>query len=130
MARDGLFFRVASVVHPKFKTPGSSMILLCLWSSVVVLSGWYDDLYNFVIFGSWILYLMTAVSLFVLRRKRPDLERPYRVTGYPVVPVLFICVAGFLLVSTLQTRPRESLMGLGLMALSVPFYFYWKRRNA
>jgi APA family basic amino acid/polyamine antiporter len=130
MARDGLFFRVASVVHPKFKTPGSSMILLCLWSSVVVLSGWYDDLYNFVIFGSWILYLMTAVSLFVLRRKRPDLERPYRVTGYPVVPVLFICVAGFLLVSTLQTRPRESLMGLGLMALSVPFYFYWKRRKA
>jgi APA family basic amino acid/polyamine antiporter len=105
------------------------MLLLCLWSSVVVLSGWFDDLYNFVIFGSWILYLMTAVSLFVLRKKRPDLSRPYRVIGYPFVPVLFVCVAAFLLVSTLQTRPRESLMGLGLMALSVPFYFYWKRRN-
>jgi len=130
MARDGLFFRIASVVHPRFKTPGNSMIMLCVWSSVVVLSGWYDDLYNFVIFGSWILYLMTAVSLFVLRRKQPFLERPYRVTGYPVVPVLFVCVAGLLLVTTLQTRPRESLMGLGLMALSVPFYFYWKRRNA
>ncbi len=129
MARDGLFFRTAAAVHPKFKTPGHAMILLCLWSSVVVLSGWFDDLYNFVIFGSWILYLMTAVSLFVLRRKRPDLPRPYRVTGYPFVPVLFVCVALMLLVSTLQTRPRESLMGLGLMALSVPFYFYWKRRN-
>lgn len=129
MARDGLFFRTAAVVHPKFRTPGNSMIMLCLWSSIVVLSGWFDDLYNFVIFGSWILYLMTAVSLFVLRRKRPDMERPYRVTGYPIVPVLFICVAAMLLVSTLQTRPRESLMGLGLMALSVPFYFYWKRRN-
>jgi APA family basic amino acid/polyamine antiporter len=129
MARDGLFFRTAAVVHPKFKTPGHSMLLLCLWSSVVVLSGWYDDLYNFVIFGSWILYLMTAVSLFVLRKKRPDLSRPYRVIGYPFVPVLFVCVAAFLLISTLQTRPRESLMGLGLMALSVPFYFYWKRKN-
>ncbi len=129
MARDGLFFRSAAVVHPRFKTPGNSTFLLCFWSSVVVLSGWYDDLYNFVIFGSWILYLLTAVSVFVLRRKRPNLVRPYRVIGFPFVPVLFIGVAGLLLVSTIQTRPRESLMGLGLMALGVPFYFYWKRRT-
>jgi basic amino acid/polyamine antiporter, APA family len=129
MARDGLFFRIAAPVHPKFHTPGNSMILLCLWSSVVVLSGWYDDLYNFVIFGSWILYLMTALSVFVLRRKRPEVVRPYRVLGYPVVPVLFVAVAAFLLVSTIQTRPRESLMGLGLMSLGVPFYFYWRNRN-
>ncbi len=126
MARDGLFFRAAAVVHPKYKTPGNSMILLCAWSCVVVLSGWFDDLYNFVIFGSWILYLLTAVSVFVLRRKRPDLERPYHVLGYPLVPVLFIGVATLLLVSTLQTRPRESLMGIALMILGVPFYFYWK----
>ncbi len=105
------------------------MILLSLWSCVVVLSGWFDDLYNFVIFGSWILYLMTAVSVFVLRKKRPDVDRPYRVIGYPVVPVLFVAVAAFLLVSTMQTRPRESLMGLVLMGLGVPFYFYWKKRN-
>ena len=93
----------------------------------MVLSGWYDDLYNFVIFGSWILYLMTAVSVFVLRRKRPDLPRPYHVIGYPLVPVLFSAVAVLLLASTFHTRPRESLMGLGLMALGIPFYFYWKR---
>ena len=129
MARDGLFFRTAAVVHPRFKTPGNSTILLCLWSCVVVLSGWFDDLYNFVIFGSWILYLLTALSVFVLRRKRPDLARPYRVIGFPYVPVLFIGVASLLLISTIQTRPRESLMGLGLMALGVPFYFYWKARN-
>jgi APA family basic amino acid/polyamine antiporter len=128
MARDGLFFRPAADVHPRFKTPGKSMILLCLWSSVVVLSGWFDDLYNFVIFGSWILYLMTAVSVFVLRRKQPHLVRPYHVVGYPVVPVLFIGVATLLLFNTLQTRPRESLMGLALMALGIPFYFHWKRR--
>lgn len=130
MARDGLFFRFAAVVHPKYRTPGNSMILLCLWSCVVVLSGWFDDLYNFVIFGSWILYLMTALSVFVLRRKRPDVVRPYRVIGYPVVPVLFVAVAALLLVSTMQTRPRESLMGLGLMMLGVPLYFYWRKRNS
>jgi APA family basic amino acid/polyamine antiporter len=129
MARDGLFFAPAAVVHPKYRTPGNAMILLCLWSCVVVLSGWFDDLYNFVIFGSWILYLMTAVSVFVLRRKRPKLPRPYRVIGYPVVPVLFTAVAVLLLVSTLQTRPRESLMGLGLMGLGVPFFFYWRKRQ-
>lgn len=129
MARDGLFFRSAAVVHPKYKTPGNAMVLLCLWSCVVVLSGWFDDLYNFVIFGSWILYLMTALSVFILRRKRPDLVRPYRVVGYPLVPVLFIGVAALLLVSTLQTRPRESIMGLILMGLSFPFYLHWKKRN-
>lgn len=104
--------------------------MLCVWSCVVVLSGWYDDLYNFVIFGNWILYLLTTLSVFVLRRKYADLPRPYRTIGYPFVPVLFVCVAAMLLFSTLQTRPRESLMGLGLMAISVPFYFYWKQRNA
>jgi len=130
MARDGLFFRTAAFVHPVYKTPGPSMILLCLWSCVVVLSGWYDDLYNFVIFGSWILYLMTAFSVIVLRKKRPDLVRPYRVFGYPYVPVLFVCVAGALLISTVQTRPRESVMGLVLMGLGIPAYLFWKKRNA
>jgi len=130
MARDGLFFKNMATVEPKFRTPGNAMIWLSLWSCIVVLSGWYDDLYNFVIFGSWILYLMTAASVFVLRRKQPNLPRPYRVLGYPLVPVLFVGVAALLLVNTLHDRPRESLMGLFLMALGVPFYFYWKRQAA
>jgi amino acid transporter len=130
MARDGLFFRTAATVHPRFHTPGAATFMLCLWSCVVVLSGWYDDLYNFVIFGNWTLYLLTTLSVFVLRRKCPNLPRPYRTIGYPIVPVLFVCVATLLLLSTLQTRPRESLMGLALMALSVPFYFYWKKENS
>ena len=129
MARDGLFFRSAATVSPRYHSPGNSIILLCLWSCVVVLSGWFDDLYNFVIFGSWILYLLTALSVIVLRKKQPNLSRPYRVIGYPFVPMVFVLVAGLLLVSTLQTRPRESLMGLVLMALSVPFYFFWRKQN-
>lgn len=129
MARDGLFFRSAAVVHPVFKTPGNSTIMLCLWSCVVVLSGWFDDLYNFVIFGSWILYGMTAFSVIVLRKRKPNLVRPYRVLGYPYVPVLFVCVAAMLLASTALTRPRESIMGLFLMGLGVPAYFWWKKKR-
>src|SRR5206468_3532381 len=128
MARDGLFFRSIGKVHPEFRTPANSILLLSLWSCIVVLSGWFDDLYNFVIFGSWILYLLTAASVFVLRRRRPEMSRPYRVIGYPIVPVLFVIVALVLLLQTLQSRPRESLMGLGLMAIGVPFYFYWKAK--
>ena len=130
MARDGLFFRSAAAVHPVYRTPGNAMIMLSGWSCIVVLSGWFDDLYNFVIFGNWILYLFTAISVFVLRRKYPTLPRPYRVLGYPLVPVLFCIVALLLLISTIQTRPRESFMGLALMALGVPFYIYWKRKTA
>ena len=129
MANDGLFFRAAGVVHPRYRTPGNSIVLLCAWSCVVVLSGWYDDLYNFVIFGSWILYLLTAISVFILRRKRPDMPRPYRVIGYPVVPGLFVVVALFLLISTLLSRPRESIMGLGLMVLGLPLFVYWDRKR-
>jgi amino acid transporter len=130
IARDGLFFKTAAAVHPVYKTPGHAILMLCGWSCIVVLSGWYDDLYNFVIFGSWILYLLTAVSVFVLRRKRPDMNRPYRVIAYPFVPVLFVLVAVVLLVNSFELRPRESLMGLGLMLLGVPFYFRWKKRNS
>ena len=130
MARDGLFFRKAAVVHPEFRTPGNSTILLCVWSCIVVLSGWFDDLYNFVIFGSWILYLLTAASVIVLRKKAPNLARPYRVLGYPFVPVLFVFVATILLGSTLHTRPRESMMGLALMASGVPFYCSWKKKKS
>ncbi|MBV8866322.1 MAG: amino acid transporter, partial [Acidobacteriaceae bacterium] len=121
--------QTAAIVNVRFRSPSHAMLLLCLWSCIVVLSGWFDDLYNFVIFGSWILYLMTALSVIVLRRKLPGLERPYHVIAYPFVPVLFVAVALLLLTSTLQTRPRESLMGLGMMALGVPFYFFWKSKQ-
>lgn len=127
MARDGLFFRFQARVDPRFHTPGNAVLSLCVWSCVVLLSGWYDDLYNFVIFGSWILYLLTAISVFVLRQKRPALPRPYRVIGYPVVPVLFIGMAALLLVNTIVARPRESLMGLFVMAVSIPFYYHWRK---
>lgn len=126
-ARDGLFFRAAARVHPAFHTPGVSILMLSVWSSILVLSGKYDDLFNFVIFGSWILYGMATASVFVLRKKRPDLPRPYRTIGYPVIPILFIVGAVLLLASTLFDRPVQSIGGIVLILLGLPFYFYWRR---
>jgi APA family basic amino acid/polyamine antiporter len=96
---------------------------------LVVLSGRYEQLFTYVIFASWILYGMTTAAVIVLRRKRPDLPRPYRTLGYPVLPVLFVLVAILLVLSTLFDSPRESLLGLLFILLGLPFYFYWKRRH-
>src|SRR6266699_2223932 len=125
-ARDGLFFSAIGRVHPTYHTPGVSIIVLNLWASVLVLTGKYDDLFNLVIFASWILYGMTAAAVLVLRIKQPDLARPYRTLGYPIVPVLFIVGAAILLCSTAIERPRESLMGVGLILLGLPFYARWR----
>jgi APA family basic amino acid/polyamine antiporter len=129
MARDGYFFKALSRVHPSFRTPGACILLLGLWSSLILLSGQYKQLYTLVIFPSWILYGMTAASVIVLRIRRPDLPRPYRVLGYPVVPALFVMVAIALLYSTLMSSPRESGIGLVLIIAGLPFYFFWKRRR-
>ncbi|MFN0104012.1 MAG: APC family permease [Bryobacteraceae bacterium] len=128
MARDGLFFRSIGEVHPKYFTPANSIIALSAWSMVLILSGGYDQLFTYVIFASWILYGMATASVLVLRRKRPDMPRPYRAVGYPVVPIVFVLVAVALILSTLQKSPRESLLGLGIMATGIPFYLYWKRK--
>ena len=95
---------------------------------VLVLSGKYDDLFNLVIFASWILYGMTAAAVIVLRRKRPDLHRPYRTLGYPLVPVLFVLGAAILVLQTAIGRPRESIMGIVLICAGIPFYLHWKKR--
>ncbi|SPE41491.1 Amino acid permease-associated region [Candidatus Sulfopaludibacter sp. SbA3] len=128
-ARQGLFFRSIGNVSPKYRTPGVSIIVLTLWSCLLVLSGRYDDLFNLVIFASWILYGMTAAAVLVLRWKQPALPRPYKTLGYPVVPLLFIFGAIILIVSTAIDRPRESGMGICLILAGLPFYFHWKSRR-
>jgi APA family basic amino acid/polyamine antiporter len=127
-AKDGLFFRSIANVHPNYHTPGVSILALSGWAALLVLSGRYEQLYTYVIFASWILYGMTAAGVIVLRKKSPNLVRPYRTIGYPLVPVLFVLVALVLVLSTLFDSPRESVMGIGLIVLGLPFYFYWKKR--
>ena len=127
MARDRLFFRSFAHVHPRFATPSVSILGLSLWSALLVLSGRYDQLYNYVIFASWLLYGMTTAAVVVLRYKRPDLPRPYRTLGYPVVPILFVAASLLLEFFTLRNSPREAIAGIVLIILGLPFYSYWRR---
>jgi len=129
-ARGGYFFSAIGRVNPRFRTPGVSILTLSAWSAVLTLSGKYDDLFNLVIFASWILYGMSAAAVLVLRKKQPNLPRPYRTAGYPVVPILFVLAAVVLILTTAVQRPRESAMGIGVIVIGLPFYLYWKKRNA
>lgn len=130
MAHDRYFFRGMAQVNPRYHTPGVAILGLSAWAAVVVLSGSYDQLLTYVIFASWLIYGLTTASVLVLRRKRPDLRRPYRTLGYPVVPVLFVAIAFCLVIATLFDSPRESLMGLVLIFAGLPFYYHWRRRRA
>ena len=130
MAEDGLFFPALSPVSPRTHVPIRALFAQAGWASVLVLSGTYDELTDYAMFTVLIFVALTTASVFVFRRRMPDAERPYRTWGYPVVPVLFLAVAGWLIANTLQTSPRQAFAGLALMSLGLPFYWYWSRRPA
>lgn len=129
MASDGVFFRSLATLHPRTRVPVRALVAQALWASVLVLSGSFDTLTDYVIFAVLIFMGLATASVFVFRARLPDAPRPYRTWGYPVVPVLFLLTAAWLIVNTLQTAPRQALAGLGLVALGVPFYLYWKRNE-
>jgi basic amino acid/polyamine antiporter, APA family len=129
MAQDGLFFRSVGHVHPRFRTPHVALWLQAVWSCVLVLSGRYDQLFTYAMFSSLLLYAAAVASVFTLRRTRPDMRRPYRVPGYPVVPFLFLLAIVALIANTLIERPVESMTGLVLLALGVPAYLFMRRES-
>jgi APA family basic amino acid/polyamine antiporter len=128
MACDGLFFSRAGALSRQTKVPVWAICLQAAWASVLALSGTFDQLTDLAIFAVWIFVGMTIGAVFILRRKMPDAPRPYRTLGYPVVPLLSMLVAAWLVLNTLQTNPVESAAGLGLIALGLPLYFYFKRK--
>jgi APA family basic amino acid/polyamine antiporter len=124
MAKDGLFIDRVSRVHPKWRTPVDALIFQGVWSAFLVLFiGGFSQLFTYVIFGGWIFYALAVLSVVALRRKEPNLHRPYRVPGYPVVPFLFVATAGAIVINTLIATPRESTIGLAFIALGIPVYF-------
>jgi basic amino acid/polyamine antiporter, APA family len=127
MARDGVFLPAAARVHDRYKTPHVAIVALSAWAAVLALSGSYQQLFTYVMFSSILLHMIGAIGLFRLRRLRPDLPRPYRVWGYPVVPAVFILASGAFVLNTLVERPTESIAGLGLLAVGLPVYWYSKR---
>lgn len=129
MARDGLFFRGLARVSPRTRVPIRALAAQAAWAIVLVLSGSFDTLTDYAIFSVLIFVSLAAASVFVFRRTIPDAERPYRTWGYPVTPALFLLVSGWLVINTLVTMPGRSLAGLGVMALGLPFYWYWSSRD-
>ena len=129
MARDGVFFRNVARVHPKFLTPHVSIIAVALWASILCVSGTFEQLFTYVVFGLWIFFGLTVTAVFILRKKRPDLPRPYRTWGYPVTPALFVLAALFISVNSLINTFWNSFAGLAIMALGLPAYFFWRRQT-
>lgn len=129
MARDGLFLRRVGEVSAKSRAPVWAIIAQSGWGCVLALSGTFDQISTYVIFALWLFFGVTVSTVFVLRRKVPAAQRPYRTLGYPLVPLLFILVAAWLVINTITTNPVESVIGLGLIALGLPVYFYFERKQ-
>ena len=130
MARDGLFFRSLAAIHPRHRVPGKSLWSQSLWALVLTLSGSYEELYTYTVFAAVLFHVATGAAVFVLRARRPELARPYRAWGYPLVPALFLGASLLLVANTLAERPVESLVGLGLLVLGLPAYAWWRFKAA
>lgn len=129
MARDRLFFEGLSKVSPRTHVPIRSLVVLGIWSGVLTLSGSYDTLTDSAIFALTLFYAFVAGSVFIFRRRLPDARRPYRTWGYPVVPILFLVVTGWLILTTIWNTPKQSAIGLGLILVGLPVYLIWSRRD-
>ena len=129
MAKDGLFFRRAAQVDPLHHTPRFALAVQCIWTVLLILSGSYSDLLDYVIFAALLFYILTISALFVLRRKQPNLERSYRALGYPVLPALYILAAGAIEVLLLLYKPDYTWPGLIIVMLGLPVYFIWRRKS-
>lgn len=127
MATDGVFFRRMAEVHPRWRTPALSLIGQGVWACLLTVSGRYDQLYTYVIFGMVLSYTLTVIGLFVLRWKRPEIPRPYRCTGYPWLPGVYVLLGAWWTVNTIWKRPTEALASGIIVLLGVPGYLYWKR---
>jgi basic amino acid/polyamine antiporter, APA family len=126
MAKDGVFFRVVSRVHPKFQTPAVALIVLGAWSTLLAVSGSFEQLYTYVIFAMWIFSAAAIAGVIILRRRLPRLHRPYLVWGYPFLPIAFIIASLAIVANTLITKPLESVLGLGIILGGIPLYFVWR----
>ncbi len=129
MAKNGLFFRSAARLHPRYHTPAHSLSMQCVWTCILCISGSYGQLLDYIIFAVLVFYILTIAGLFVLRVKRPDEPRPYRAIGYPVLPAIYILMAVFIDIVLLRYKPQYTWPGLIIVLLGIPVYFLWSRRH-
>jgi len=128
MSRDGLFFNSVGKLHPRFKTPAAGLLVQAIWATILCLSGSYSQLLDYITFAVLIFYILTIAGLFVLRFKRPDAVRPYKALGYPVLPALYIVMAGWICIVLLRYKPQYTWPGLALVLLGIPVYLFWSRQ--
>jgi basic amino acid/polyamine antiporter, APA family len=129
MAKDGLFFRRTGNLHPTYKTPAVSLMVQMVWICILCISGSYGQLLDYVVFAVLVFYILTIAGLFILRYKRPNVERPYRAFGYPVLPAIYILMALFIDIVLLRYKPQFTWPGLIIVLLGIPVYFAWSRRS-
>jgi len=127
MARDGLFFEKSGVLNKK-SVPGMALVVQGVWTCILCLSGTYGDLLDYVVFAVLLFYILTVVGIFILRKKQPDAERPYKAFGYPIVPAIYIVLASAISIDLLIFKPQYTWPGLGIVLLGIPVYFIWKKR--
>jgi APA family basic amino acid/polyamine antiporter len=130
MAEDRLFFRKLAEIHPRFRTPALAIVAGGIWAAILSCIGTFQQLLTYAIFAAWIFYALAAASIFVYRRKMPNVARPYRVPGYPFTPAIFVLAATALVVNTILSRPRGAAEGLGIVLLGLPVYFFWRSKSA
>jgi APA family basic amino acid/polyamine antiporter len=127
MARDNLFFQRAGTLHPTFRTPVFGLVAQAIWASVLCISGTYGQLLDYVIFAAIVFYFLTTLALFRLRQTRPDLPRPVKAFGYPVLPALYLVANAALMVILLFEKPLYTWPGLLIVASGIPVYLVWRR---
>ncbi len=127
MAKDKLFFSQAGNVHPKFKSPANALMIQCVWACILTFTGTFNQLITYIIFASWIFYGMSAGAVIILRKKKPEMERPYKTPFYPWIPLIFILFSVFLTINTILEAPRDAGIGAGIILLGLPLYYYWKK---
>jgi basic amino acid/polyamine antiporter, APA family len=129
MAKDGVFFKSAGTIHPRYRTPAHSLIWQGVWTCILCISGSYSQLLDYIVFAVLVFYILTISGLIVLRIKRPEEPRPYRTIGYPVLPIIYILMAIFIDAVLLRYKPQYTWPGLAIVLLGVPVYFLWSRRK-
>lgn len=130
MSRDGLFFKAAGKLHPRWHTPVAALLVQAVWTCVLCISGSYSQLLDYIICTELIFYILTILCLFVLRVKRPDAERPYRAIGYPVLPAIYILMAAWICIVLLRYKPQYTWPGLVIVLLGIPVFAVWSRKAA
>lgn len=128
MAEDGAFFRSMAYIHPRYHVPSNALFGQAIWSGLLCLSGTFQDLYEYVVFALVIFFALTGLAVISLRLKQPQMKRPYKVWGYPVLPLFFVAVNIAIFINTVIAQPLKSIIGLVMLGIGIPAFLYWKRR--